>query len=590
MTTILDHQDGKLVLVCSDRLIDLVKQVPGYKFDYKEDNWKAPASPLTVNATWEVFQGVVDPTSDLLAYMEKVKHNSFTWGRIAAGEYREDDDGNEDLWLPQRDGVQFLSHVKLAYLCDEMGAGKTAQSLRALENQAEFESDSPFPALVVCNKSAMHNWPDEVDKWTPDIKVYVIDGTTKKREELIAEARTESEAGQNVVIVINWEALHTSGTGRKHTRLAAYGGLALSDIQKTDGSLNGGWIKSVIADEAHKAKSWRSTRTRALWSVAHEPQVINRWAITGTPLTGAYEDLWAIGHFVDPDSFPLKTKFMDRYTVQTVGYHGGLVTHGWNPAHEEELMSYFKTRFLRRTKRDMRGSDYLGKLPPVVRTVRMEGKQKTAYNRMKKEMLAEDEGAVFAAGSDVELHIRLGQFSAGTPVIEDVEGVMRITGLQKPSCKLNALMEILAEAGDQQLVVFSESRLLLTLVASELSDKGYTYGEIHGNIGGLERQASVEAFQAGNLQLMLCSYAAGAESINLNSAHHLVRLQWTNNYVHWKQAPDRLDRGDQNHWIQITDIVTEGAAEHVIHENIDAKGKLARSLDDPDFQKELLNA
>ena len=281
---------------------------------------------------------------------------------------------------------------------------------------------------------------------------------------------------------------------------------------------------------------------------------------------------------------------MARYTIQTVGYHGGLETHGWNPAHEEELMSYFKTRFLRRTKRDMRGVDYLGKLPPTVRTVPMVGKQKTAYNRMKKDMIADVDGAVFTAGSDVELHLRLGQFSAGTPKIEEVDGEMRITALQKPSCKLDTLMDILTEAGDQQIVVFAESRLLLKLVASELNDKGYSYGAIHGDIGGLERQASVESFQAGNLQVMLCMYAAGSESINLNSAHHLVRLQWTNNYVHWKQAPDRLDRGEQNHWVQITDVVTEGAAEWVIHQNIDDKGKLARTLEDPDFQKEMLNA
>lgn len=586
MTTILDKHEDQLVLMCNDRLNDLAKSIPGYRFDYSSDAWRAPLSPLTVDATWSTFRGQMEVTASVVEWMTKMHEYLEGLNRIKRGEYRGmGSDIAEDLWLPQIDGALFLASARLAYICDDMGAGKTAQVFRALKFQESLGVD-PYPALVVCNKSAMHNWPGEGERWDPEANVFVVDGTITKREKIIAEAREAERA----VIVINWESLHTSGKGRKHTRLASYGGLALTDAQKEEGDLNGGWLHSVIADEAHRAKGWRNVMTRALWYLGHQPEVINRWAMTGTPLTGEYEDLWAIGHFVDPASFPLKTRFMERYTIQSVGYHGGLETHGWNPATEEELMRYFRCRFLRRTKRDMRGDDYKGKLPPITRTAPMKGAQKKAYNLMKNELLATDGDEVFAAGSDMELHMRLGQFSAGTPVIEEVDGVMSITGLKKPSCKWDVLEEILMEAGDQQLVVFAESRLLIKLIEEQLTKKGVSYGSIHGDIGALERQASVESFQAGNLQVMLCTYAAGSESINLNAAHLMVRLQWTNNYVHWKQAPDRLDRGEQAEYVTIIDVVTEGAAEYVIHRNIDEKGQLARSLDDPDFQKELLNA
>lgn len=590
MNTLLDIQEGQLALICNDRLNDLAKQIPGYRYHKQSDTWRAPLSPLTVNATWSVFQGRVEVSASVTDYMNEWSNEEAVLSAISEGVFRDGmpDGIAEGLWPPQIDGAGFLATAKLAYLADDMGAGKTAQALRALRLQVKMGLD-PYPALVVCNKSAIWNWPDEIEKWTPEANVFVVDGTTPQREKIIAAAREAERA----ILVINWEALHTSGKGHKHTRLAAYGGLALTDIQKEDGSLNGGWLRTVIADEAHKAKKWKATRTRALWAIGHGDRVVNRWAITGTPLTGEYEDLWSIGHFVDPDAFPLKTRFMQRYTVQSVGYHGGLITHGWDPSTEGELMDYFKARFIRRTKRDMRGDAYLGKLPPITRKVKMVGKQRTAYNRMKKDMLAEVDGEVFVAGSDMELYIRLGQFSAGTPKIEEVDGVMAITALQKPSCKLNALMDILMEAGDEQVVVFAQSRLLLELVETELADKKnkYTFGSIHGGASALERQASVEAFQQGDLQIMLCSYAAGSESINLNSAHIMVRLQHTYNYTHWKQAPDRLDRGEQTDYVQIIDVLTEGSAEHKVWEALDDKGRLEQSLfRDPNFQKELLDA
>jgi hypothetical protein len=62
--------------------------------------------------------------------------------------------------------------------------------------------------------------------------------------------------------------------------------------------LNGGWVRTVIADEAHKAKDPKAKQTRALWAVGQEATY--RWPMTGTPVAVQPEDLWALLHFVDP--------------------------------------------------------------------------------------------------------------------------------------------------------------------------------------------------------------------------------------------------------------------------------------------------
>lgn len=573
---ILDIEDNQLTLSASDRLTDLIRALPGWRYDYKAAIWKAPLSPLTVDACWSTFKSHLETTDAIFQYMSVTYAANAYLSSVVVGLEKLEipDELIEGLWGPQVAGVNFLAIAQHAYLCDEMGAGKTAQVLRGLR-LANIRKGNSYPALVVCNKSAMLNWPEEAASWDPKVAVFVATGTKAAKEKVIAEA---AAFDGDAILVINWESLE------KHSRLAPYPGLAMTDKEKEPGSLNKIPFRSVIADEAHKAKGHKSKRTRALWQIAHQPQVVNRWAVTGTPLTGEYEDLWALGHFVDPAAFPARTKFMQRYTIQTVNYHGGLITHGWNPEHEEELMRHFKARFLRRTKRDMRGDDYKGKLPSITRLVPMEGKQGTTYRKFKKDSLADIDGQVLASTSALDLRIRLNQFAAGTPVIEEVDGFMKVVALQKPSNKVDALLDILSESGSEQVVVFAESRLLIDLCAKELDKGKITYGQITGSQSTFERQAAINSFASNELRVMLCTYAAGSESINLNSAHILVRLQWTDNFVHWQQAPDRLDRGTQDKYVQIIDVVSQDSAEYKIHQNIDAKGQIAQTiLDDPEF-------
>lgn len=55
-----------------------------------------------------------------------------------------------------------------------MGLGKTAQTLAHLlmEKQAGYLQDSP--ALIVAPTSLMHNWFKEAEKFTPELKVLLL--------------------------------------------------------------------------------------------------------------------------------------------------------------------------------------------------------------------------------------------------------------------------------------------------------------------------------------------------------------------------------------------------------------------------------
>src|SRR5690606_18354914 len=87
--------------------------------------------------------------------------------------------------------------------------------------------------------------------------------------------------------------------------------------------LNGFGFKTVICDEAHMIKEPRSQQTRAVWAVGHDPSVKQRIALTGTPVANNPADIWSIMHFLQPDEFPVRGAFIDRYCPQAWNAYGG---------------------------------------------------------------------------------------------------------------------------------------------------------------------------------------------------------------------------------------------------------------------------
>src|SRR5699024_7916361 len=71
-------------------------------------------------------------------------------------------------------------------LADEMGLGKTLQTISFL-GYLRYVCDIPGPHLVAVPKSTLDNWKREFEKWTPDVKVLVLQGDKEERQRLINE-------------------------------------------------------------------------------------------------------------------------------------------------------------------------------------------------------------------------------------------------------------------------------------------------------------------------------------------------------------------------------------------------------------------
>lgn len=563
---------GKHITINAEwRFKELCKALPGSAWSSEDGVWRVPLSWTSCLALRSTFQDqlLIEPGLEAWAFD---KLNTRISPALSLRDL-EDHDGDDDLFPHQRAGVAFLATAKRALLADEPGLGKTAQAIRALKAMSD-SGEEVFPALIVCPNTLKKTWEREFRKWWPDVKTQVIKGTAAKRKKQFAE--------DSDVIIINWESL------RSHSRLAPFGSVALTRCVECGGhdekvstnrcevhrgELNEIDFKAVIADEIHRSKEPKSKQTRALWAATGDADI--RFALTGTPIANDVVDLWSILHWLSPEDWPTKTKWIDRYIDTMMNAFGGMMVIGVKPHMQEEFnktVNPYMRRMLKKT--------VLPWLPEVVnerRDVEMSTKQKKAYDQMRDHMIAElQEGEVLTAPSVLTQTLRLLQFASSYAELEVDEktGEPHAT-LSDPSCKVDALMSDLksGDFGDDSVAVCAVSRQLIELLSAALTKAEIPHGLITGAQNEDERQWAIEDFQSGKIKWILFTAQAGGVGVTLTAARRLIMLQRPWSLVDHKQALDRVHRiGSEIHdSIIITDYVTEGTIEERVIEVLETK-------------------
>jgi SNF2 family DNA or RNA helicase len=463
--------------------------------------------------------------------------------------------GDERLFPPQRAGVQWLQATRRGLLGDPMGTGKTRQLLLAIP-------DDGWPAIVITPNGVRTSWKNEVEKLNLDCNVVVLDGSSAARRKQLEGI----EDGDKELVIINWESL------RSLSRLAPYGSIGLIRCSEHGGedtsitetrcevhpkALNAITWRTVIRDEAHRAKDPQSKQTRASWALQHAPSIRYCWDATGTPVAQHLGDLWAIMHGNSPQDFPRKSTFIERYATATWNSWGALDIGGINPVTSSELFSFLDPRFRHVPKEAL-----LPFLPPKLRqewTCTMSKKQEKAYKEMASTMIAELESGVLVTTNALAQYARLMQFSSAYAEIQE-DGSVK---LQTPSCKVDALVEILESLGDEPVAVGMVSRQLLGLCADKLRELDISFSIVQGGQTMDERQKSIDDFQNKKVRVILLTVQSGGTGITLTTAPYLVMLQRSWSLIDNMQTEDRVHRigSEQHTQVTIIDVLTEGTME-----------------------------
>ncbi len=583
MTVLVDLDDSgnKIIINAEWRFKELCKAIPGATWDSKEGIWHMPVSWSGCLALRSTFKDALEIGPALGQWAADEMANRIGPAN-ALREVIELDGGYQDLFPHQRAGVEFLATAKRALLADEPGLGKTAQAIRGLARLYE-KGEEVFPALVVCPNTLKKNWEREFEKWWPGIRVQVISGTAVNRRKQFAPLLDpDFEGPKPHVLVINWESLRT------HSRLAPYGSVALARCPECGGhnekvttgrcevhqrELNQIDFKAVIADEIHRSKDPKSKQTRALWSATGDADI--RFALTGTPIANNVVDMWTILHWLSPEEWPSKTRWIDRMVDTMLNAFGGMMVLGVKAHMADEFYSAINPRMRRMLKQVV-----LPWLPDVMvdrRDVEMSAKQKKAYNDMRDLMIAElENGEVLSAPSVLSQTLRLMQFASSyAEITVDPNTGEPKALLAEPSCKIDALMDDIANGdfGDDSVAVSAVSRQLIELLSARLTKAGIAHGLITGAQTADERQTAVDDFQSGRTKWILFTAQAGGVGITLTTARRLIRLQRPWSLVDDKQVNDRVHRiGSEIHdSIIITDYVTEGTVEERVRQVLEAK-------------------
>lgn len=550
--------EGRLDVACdwSDR--ELIKQVPGARWDANRKSWHVPmtwAAYVQLHGTF-ANRMTVDPALNEWATAEYERIQSASAWRSVV------DSGTvvEGLYPWQVSGYYWANVAGDGMLLgDDQGTGKTITIQVALRN-----IDGMLPALVICPNSVKRVWEQEAAKWMPEANVYIIGGGATARQKVLKAALADPMA----LIVINYEGL------RSHSRLAPYGSVRMKKCEACGGQdpkvrpsmchshpkeLNGtGVIKTVVMDEAQALKDAKSQQTRACWAVCHDSSVTRRIAMTGTPIANHIGDLWAIMHAIAPAEYPVRSAFLDRYAQLSWNAFGGLDIVGLRQDTAAEFFSFFDARYRRVTK--AQAAPWLPEKYRSVRHAPLPTKMRKAYDELDKQMITRfDDGSIAFASNTLTQSTRLLQVASAYGATE-ADGTYRMV---EPSPKIDVLLEILEETEGRPIVACALSKQLINLAAKRLESKGITHGLITGDVHELDRRRALDQFQAGRLRCLLFTIGAGGVGLTMTAADTIVFLQRDWSLIRNLQAEDRVHRiGSEIHEaIHIIDVVAPDTVE-----------------------------
>jgi SNF2 family DNA or RNA helicase len=168
----------------------------------------------------------------------------------------------------QREGVYWLLHRELSgvghaggFLCDEMGLGKTIQIIATMIGNPKEST------LLVVPKTIVNQWVTELEKFAPQLRVKVHEGSTRTKD--------PSDFNGFDVVIAPYSVLTTKGKSEEtvlHKR---------------------GWGRLVL-DEGHEIRNPKSKIHKSMCNI----QAGIKWILSGTPVYNSINDFVSLCKFI----------------------------------------------------------------------------------------------------------------------------------------------------------------------------------------------------------------------------------------------------------------------------------------------------
>lgn len=453
-----------------------------------------------------------------------------------------------DFYAHQVDGIRDLARRRNFILADDMGLGKSLQSLTVAA--IDFERGWASRILIVAPATLKANWQEEINERTT-FTCEVLKGTPKQRHRLLDQwAAGESRD----VLIVGYE-----------------------QVKSHLDELNALRFDIVICDEAHLIKNPKSARTKAVQKLGAR----RFFLLTGSPLMNRADELWSLLHRVAPDQFPKYWPFVHRYCVFG-GFQGKQIVGVKN---EGELKSKLDDFMLRRLKSDVLDLPDKQIIPVWVDLL---PEQRRLYNHTL--------GKIFEESAPEDLHdvdnaltrfLRLKQIAATTYTVDPPSD---------HSAKLDLLEEYAWEFANngEHLVVFTQFIGVQQMAAHRLTKNGHRVLMLNADVPPEDRPAKVRRWgDSTEPSVLVVSLHVGGVGLNMTQASKCIFLDKLYVPALNDQAVDRLHRigADKSKPVQAFEILARDTIESRIETILKQKKKLFGSLVNPsDFKRALVAA
>ena len=437
----------------------------------------------------------------------------------------------------QRYAIEFIENHPIAAILLDMGMGKTAITLMAVE-YLMYEMFVIYKVLVVCPLRVTRTWKDEMEKWEQfrGTRYSVVTGTAAQRKKAL-----KADAD---IYIINRENVPWL-------------------VDKCDIPFQ---FDMIVVDELSSFKNHQTARHKAMMKV--RPFIKRIVGLTGTPASQGLMDLFA--EFKVLDMGERLGRFIGQYRLNYFKPDkvNGPIVYSYKllPGAEERIYEKIQDITI-----SMKAVDFLD-MPELISNeypVYLDAGEMQKYEELKKDLILSTPEHEVTAANAASLVNKLSQMANGA-VYTDDKNV--ITFHDK---KLDALEDVIESANGKPLLVAYWFKHDYTRIVERLQKIGVDYMKI-------DTEESITKWNNGEIPVALIHPASAGHGLNLQQGGNtMVWFGITWSLELYQQCVCRLYRQGQNErTVTIIHLISKGTIDEKIMKALSEKDNTQSSLID----------
>jgi len=436
------------------------------------------------------------------------------------------------LYPYQEEGVEYIHQMKRLIDSDEMGLGKSATSIVAIERA------KATPCLVICPSALKINWEREIKRFT-NLRPLILNDSVKSTFPYFLGSMDLYD-----VVITNFESLRKFFVvdAPKPYKLST---MVFQNVVKQ--------LKSVIIDESARVKEPSALSTKICAGICHEKEFVV--GLTGTPIVNC------------PPNLATQLAVIGRINDFEGGYGGFLDRYGGTsktdpPRNLDELRRKITgTMFFRRSK-----TLVLKDLPDLTRTTvetELDPVSQKEYDTCQQDLIKYLTEYKSLTDKEAKRKMRMA-------------ALIRFMNLRSISAKgkVSSAIDFLNDC-QEPCIVFCEHHDVVDEIHKAFPDTSVC---VTGRQNAQQKQYAIDSFQAGRKDIIICSIKAAGVCLTLTRATHelFVELPWT--MADLSQCEARAWRNGQKNAVNSWCLIGKDTIDTYLFKLIMDKGKMANRI------------